>query len=409
MVKLVKTIVIIATLDTRGDEAKFLKEKIKEKGFRVIVIDAGVMGEPYFKPDITRDEVAEAGGKTLKELKDNALKGAARGEATKVMSNGLNKIVKELYLSGKLDGLVALGGGTGTFLGTTAMKELPIGVPKLQISTHPSEQHFGFKDITMMRSVVDLVGLNSVIKKILTNAAAAITSMAEVGGEIERSPNPTVGITCMGVTTPAAIAITSLLEKRQYECVLFHNRTEPLEEMLEKGWIDGVIDLTANELIDLHIYCSPNRCKPRPNRLAIVGEKALPWIFTPGTLDFGFFPINDPLFKNRKITMHSPVTFLVRTTAEEMKILGKAVAERANKAKGPVAIVIPLRGFSAVDKEGQELYDPIADNAFIDAVKENVEKHVNVVEVDAHINDKEFAEKIVEIFDAMCKIKYIYK
>lgn len=400
-----KIIVIVATLDTRGDEALFLKERIEGGGCDTIVVDPGIMGEPDFKGDVTREEVAKAGGKSLTDLVDDALKGASRGSGTAVMSKGLTIIVKDLYDRGKLDGIIALGGGTGATLGTVAMKQLPIGIPKLQVCTHPKTQHFGVKDVTIMKSVVDLVGLNSVVRRVLINAASAIVAMAEVGSEIRTGTRPTVGITCWGVVTPAALNIISLLEEKGYESILVHGETAALEDMIEKGLIGSVIDLCAQELIALYI-ASPvvsGENKPRKDRLESAGRKGLPWIFTPGTLDGAFFPLDNSSFKNRRKTQHSPGNYLVRTSKEEMAKLGAIVARKANEAKGPVAVAIPLRSFSTNGDEGFELHDPEADMAFIKAVRINAQRHVKVIEVDSHINDKRYAEEIVALLDELFK------
>jgi len=405
--RLTKTIVIVATLDTRGDEAKYLKELIEKKGCKTIVIDPGVLGEPYFQPDITREEVARAGGKSLKELVEAAHCGASRGSATEVMIRGVTKIVKELYSAGKLNGIVGIGGGTGTLVETSVMRELPIGVPKLMVTTQPRIEFVGTKDITMMHSVADVVGVNRVIRRILTNAAGAIVGMAEVGGEIDRGGKPLIGITCMGVTTPCCMNLIPLLEEKGYESVLFHSKTAALEELVEEGSIDGVIDVTLGELLDLHVYPRPipEEPPPRIDRLWSVGRKGLPQIIVPGTLDMIILRNVPPELKNRKVSMHSPIVWLIRTTKEETAKLGEVVAKRANATIGPVAIVMPLRGFSAADKEGHELFDPEADMAFVEAVRKNVQKQVDVVEVDAHINDKEFAEKVVSVFYEISKRK----
>ncbi len=398
-----KTIVIVATLDTRGDEALYLKKRIEGSGCDTIVVDPGIMGEPDFKPDITREEVAKAGGKSLTELVDAALKGASRGSGTAVMSNGLSTIVKNLYERGKLDAIIALGGGTGATLGTVAMKQLPIGIPKLQVCTHPKAQHFGVKDVTIMKSVVDLVGLNSVVRRVLINAASAIVAMGEVGSEVRTGTRPTVGITCWGVVTPAALNMISLLEENGYEPVPVHGETAALEDMIDKELIGSVIDLCAQELIALHI-ASPvlgGENKPREDRLESAGRKGLPWIFTPGTLDGAFFPLDNPSFKNRRKTEHSPGNYLVRTSKEEMTKLGGIIARKANEAKGPVAVAIPLRSFSTNGAQGFELHDPEADMAFIRAIRSNAQRHVKIKEVDSHINDKQYAEEVVALLDEL--------
>jgi len=287
-----KTIGIIATLDTKGDEAYFLKNQIESKGYKVITIDAGVIGPPYYVAEITREKVAEAGGKSLRQVAK-----MSRGSGTAVMTIGVSNIVKNLYKSGKLDGVIGLGGGTGARLCTSCMKELPLGVPKLLVCTYPKAEHFGIKDITIMHSVVDLVGLNSIIKQVLTNAANAITAMTNEGCEVKVGTKPTVGITCWGVVTIGAMNIMSLLENNGYEPILFHGKTGALEDMINKGLINSVIDLCPQELIAL--YINPEVLKAgieaREDRLESAGRKGLPCIFTPGTLDGAFFPLNNSI------------------------------------------------------------------------------------------------------------------
>lgn len=399
---------IIATLDTKGDEAKFLKEYIENKGFKTVVIDPGVMGEPFFKPDITREEVAKEGGKNIQKLIDDANKGKDRGVINQTMITGLSTIVIDLYKNKKISGIIGIGGGTGAILCSEAMKKLPIGFPKLIVTTHPQSNHFGIKDITMTQSVVDLVGLNTIIKRVLINAANAITAMAEYGEELKVGPKPIVGITCWGIVTPAAMKIVTMLEDKGFEPLLVHSTTEPLEDMIENENIHAVIDLCANELIDLYIY--PTKVsqvgigKLRKDRLESAGKKGLPIIFTPGTLDGAFFPLDDERYKNRKTIKHVEGWYLVRTTAEELKKLGKVIAEKANKSTGSVSIIIPKHGLSENDKEHRPFYDPRAIDAFTKSLKENVKESVRVVEIESHINSELYAKSVVDILDEMINL-----
>nr|MDO8079279.1 Tm-1-like ATP-binding domain-containing protein [Candidatus Freyarchaeota archaeon] len=404
-----KTIVIVATLDTRGDEVKYLKEIIEKKGHTALIVDAGVMGKPSIKGDVSREKVAEAGGKSLKKLIEAAEKGADRYEATKVMIEGVKKVVADLYSKGKLDGIMSLGGTTAAALGTAGMKVLPIGVPKLLLTTFIDPRPVGDEDIAVMQTPVDLVGLNKVVQKALSNAAGSMIGMVEQ--EIPKAEEkPLVGMTVLGVTTPCVQKVMSRLEKRGYDAVSFHAKTPLLDRLIKEGNIDAVVDITSFETVPIVLYPpeyialligSP---EVRRVRLESANEKALPQIISPGGLDMHIFPgtgiDNVPAeFKGRAWTMHGPSVVLIRTTKEELGKVGKNIAERANKAKGPVAIIIPLRGFSEASKKGAPLYDLEADRGFIDALKENVEEKVKVIEVDCHINDDEFADKVVEMFD----------
>nr|MDO8079316.1 Tm-1-like ATP-binding domain-containing protein [Candidatus Freyarchaeota archaeon] len=403
-----KTIVIVATLDTRGDEVEYIKEIIEKKGHRVITVDAGVMGKPYFEGDIPREKVAEAGGKSLKELMEAAEKGADRYEATKVMIEGVKKITRELYKKGKLDGIMSLGGSTNASLGAAAMKELPIGVPKLLATTFLDPRPVGDDDIAMMQTPVDLVGLNKIVRRTLHNAAGAMIGMVEQGIPREEAKR-LIGITALGVTTPAVQKVISRLEKRGWDAVVFHAKTSILERLINEGSVEGVIDLTSFETVPMVLYlpedismltASP---EARRTRLGIAGEKGLPQIIAPGGLDMHIFPGTGidsvpPQYKGRAWTMHGPGVVLVRTNNEELAKLGKNIAERANRAKGPVSIIIPLRGFSEASRKEAPLYDPEADRGFIEAIKKNVESKVRVLEVDCHINEDKFADKVVEVF-----------
>lgn len=404
-----KTIVIVATLDTRGDEVEYLREIIEKRGHKVITVDGGVMGKPFVEGDFSREKVAEAGGKRLEELVEAAKKGADRAEATKVMAEGIKKIVKDLYSARKLDGIMGLGGTTAVALGTSAMKTLPIGIPKLMVTTFIDPKPVGDEDITLMQTPVDLVGLNKVTRKTLSNAAGAMIGMVEMKVPPVKA-KPLIGMTALGVTTPAVMKVMSRLEKRGYNSVVFHAKTAILDRLVKEGKIDGIIDLTSFETIPIVLYPAAiiisrlGVAEVRRTRLESAGEKALPQIIAPGGLDMHIFPGEGieavpPGFRNRAWTMHGPNIALVRTNKDELTKVGKNIAERANKAAGPVAVIIPLRGFSEASKKGAPLYDPEADRAFINALKENLEEKVKFIEVDCHINDDEFADRVIETFD----------
>ena len=363
-----------------------------------MVIDPGVLGTPQTGADITRAKVAESGGKVLEELITLSQSGADRNNATEVMRNGASKIVRGLHFADKVDGIIALGGSTGTAIGTTVMKTLPIGVPKLMVSTYFYSDYVGEKDITMMQTPADIAGLNRIMKRSLSQAAGAIVGMVE-SSVPDEEVKPLIGITGLGVTTPAVMKIRNILEGNGYETVVFHNKTGVLDELIEEGTIKGVIDLTPNELIGIHIM---KTISDRADRLNIAGEKGLPQMICPGGLDMIIFNTskdNIPdKFRTRRLSTHGPHVTLARTNEEENSILGKIIAKRANEAKGEVRIVIPLRGFSEVDKEGQVFHDPGIDRVLSEVVKENVKEPVKVIEIDVHINDDEFAGKAVDIF-----------
>jgi len=400
-----RTIGIIATLDTKGDEVEYLKKKIEEKGCSTVVIDLGTLGNLQTKADISREMVAEAGGKTLKELIESEFvrKNTDRVDTTKVMIQGGISIVKKLYHTEKLHGIISLGGSSGTTIGIAIMKELPIGVPKFMISTFIFSDIIGEVDITIMQTPADILGLNRVMKKTLAQAAAAIVGM--VGANIhEDKVRPLIGITALGVTTPAVMKIKSLLEKKKYEVIVFHNKSETLDKLVEEGSIEGIIDLTPNELVKIFIM---KTLLNREDRLELAGKRGLPQIIVPGGLDMLIFRVikqNIPAeFRNRKLCRHGLNVTLARTNMKENEELGKIIAERANRARGPIAIVIPMRGFSARDKQGEVFYDPEIDKSFTKAVRNYTKERVKVTEVNAQINDDKFAKEIVNIFINLLK------
>jgi uncharacterized protein (UPF0261 family) len=396
-----KTIVMPVTLDTKGEEARYLKEQIERKGHKTIIIDVGVLGKPLFKADISREKVARAGGKSLRELVEAAKKGADRTEATNAMIEGVKKIVRKLHAQGKLDGIISLGGSTGSAIGTSVMSTLPIGVPKFMVSTGFELQFVGAKDITIMQTPADILGLNSIMRQTLASAAGAIVGMAEA--RVREKARPLIGITALGVTTPAVMNIKPLVEKMGYEALVFHSKTPILDELIGDDRVSGVIDLTTFEIMIPLSFHMP--AEMAEGRLNIAGEKGLPQIIVPGGLDMFIFPGTKetvpPEYSERRIHVHGPDTVLVRTTGEEVAAAGKLLAKRANSAKGPIAIVIPLGGFSSVDAEGQHFYDPQSDAAFTKVIKGNVKSGVDIIEVNAHINGVKFARKVVDIFDKL--------
>jgi uncharacterized protein (UPF0261 family) len=407
-----RTVVIVATLDTRGDEVAFLKELIENKGHSVITVDVGVMGSPHMPGDFSREEVAEAGGKSLRQLVEAATAGADRRQATDVMIAGARRIVTDLHSAGKLDGILSLGGSTAAATGTAVMKGLPMGLPKLLITTFISLAPVGDEDITVMQSPVDLVGLNRIVAGTLTNAAGAIVGMVEQ--EVPKAQEKKlVGITALGVTTPAVQKVISRLEKRGYDSIVFHATSEKLDRMARDGAIDVILDLTTFETVPKVLYSTEALATLSPSgqvdrsRLSSAAEKATPQIIAPGGLDMHIFPgatgvdSVPPQYRGRAWSMHGPNVVLVRTTEQELAKVGASIAERANRATGPVAVVIPLGGFSDASKEGAPLHDPQADQGFVRALRRNLDRRIKAVEVDCNINEDAFVDEVMRMFDEM--------
>lgn len=389
-----KTIVLIGTLDTKGAEYGYIRDRIVEQGCRVIVVDVGILGKPLFQPDITREQVAQAAGVSIAQVASSG----EEGEAIQPMSEGAVKIVQELHRSGKLDGILALGGSMGTMLGTAAMRALPLGIAKVMVSTQASgdtRPYVGTKDIVMIPSLADIVGLNRITKNVLTVAAGAIVGMVNAAAGPVPSDKPLIGLTLHGDLMPCANSVMELLEQRGYEVVVLHaigigGRT--LEEWIEQGLLDGVFDLVTTEVLQ-RMY--GGLYDAGPTRLEAAGTKGIPQLVAPGKADIITFDMTQGVpehLRGRKLSVHTPVRVVARTTKEERAELGRVMAEKLNKAIGPTAVIIPKQGFSAADKEGNDWYDPEANLALINALKRELKPEIKLVEVDANINDKLFAE-----------------
>jgi len=400
-------VLLIGTLDTKGQEFKFLKEELEKRGVDTIVVDAGIVGKPFFKPDISREEVAKAGGGELEELKSKG----DRGKAVETMMRGVAALAKRLYSEGKIGGIMGMGGSAGTGLASSAMKAVPIGVPKLIVSTVASgetSRFVGEKDISMMYSVTDISGLNRISRTIFSNAAAAMAGMVKSGKLEEKLlEKPLIAATMMGVTTPCVSKAREKFEGSGYEVVVFHaigSGGRAMEGAIQDGLIDGVLDVTTVEIINRLVG---GVCDAGPTRLEAAGEKGIPQVVSCGGIDFvNFWAGSIPeKFKKRKLYQHNPMVTLMRTTREENEEAAKVIAEKLNKAKGPVAFFVPLRGFSSVDAEGKVFYDPEADKAFIQSLEKHLSSKVELVKCDNHINDPEFALKMAEFLKKMIPVK----
>jgi len=392
-----KTILLIGTLDTKGAEYSYVKDLITERGHQTLVLDAGVVGKPTFSPDISAETVAEAGGSSLAELR----KKADRGVAVEVMAKGAAKLAQEYLAAGKFDGVLGLGGSGGTAVATTAMRELPVGLPKIMVSTVASgdvQPYVGIKDITMMYSVVDIAGLNRISRRILGNAAGAICGMVEQ--EIPAAEDKKlISATMFGVTTPCVDAIRERLEQAGYEILVFHatgSGGQAMESLISDGFITGVADVTTTEWCDELVG---GVLSAGPNRLEAAGRKGVPQVVSCGALDMVNFWAYDtvpPKFKDRILYKHNPNITLMRTNPEECAELGRIIAGKLNQAKGPTTLFLPLKGVSAIDKEGQPFYLPEADAALFKALRENIHPPVELVELDMEINDPAFAAAMSE-------------
>jgi uncharacterized protein (UPF0261 family) len=401
-----KTVAIAGTFDTKGREYTYIKELFEELGIKTFMINTGVF-EPSFKPDVSNGEIAEAMGKDIKiiaEKKDRAL-------ATEILSKGMEKLVPKLYNEGKFDGIISFGGSGGTSLVTPAMRALPIGIPKIMVSTMASgntSQYIGTSDIIMMPSVVDVSGLNSISTKIFSNAVFAMVGMLEHQNKREIEKKPLVAATMFGVTTPAVEYGKKYLEDRGYEVLVFHATGiggQSMEDLIEDGFIEGVLDLTTTEWADEIIGGVLNA---GPHRLEAAGRNHIPQVVSVGALDmcnFGPYDTVPKEFAGRNIYKHNPTVTLMRTTVEENELIGKKIVEKLNMSKGKTALFLPLKGISAIDVEGQAFYGVEEDKMLFDTLRNGINKNIiEIIEMDNAINDKEFAEAAAQkLIDLMNK------
>jgi uncharacterized protein (UPF0261 family) len=376
---------------------------VREAGVDVLLVDTGVLGVPLAEPDISREEVADAAGADAQEL----AKSGDRGAAVEAMARGAAEIVKELRGQGRLDAVLALGGSGGTAIATHAMRELPIGVPKLMVSTMASgdtRPYVGAVDVTLMYSVVDIAGLNPISERILGNAAAAAAGMAKSNGPQVEAEKPLVGATMFGVTTPSVTEARKRLEELGYEVLVFHatgTGGQSMEALIRSGFITASLDITTTELADELVG---GVLSAGPDRLEAAGELGIPQVVSLGALDmvnFGPFETVPPEFRDRLLYKHNPTVTLMRTTPKECAELGRVIAEKLNHAQGPLTVFVPLKGVSLIATEGQVFHDPAADEALFGALRDHLDPDVDLQELDLDVNDPEFAGAMADRLDAL--------
>lgn len=397
-------VALVGTLDTKGLEYGWLRERLLGRGVEVIVVDTGVIGPARIPADVPRAEVARAAGTDLERLRSEG----DRGAAVTAMARGAAEVVRELYARGRLHGVLALGGSGGTSIATRAMRELPLGVPKVMVSSMASGDvapYVGSSDITMMYSVVDIAGVNRVSAPVLANAVDAVAGMAR-GFAAARPPavddgRPLIAASMAGVTTPGVDAARERLSELGYEVLVFHasgagGRT--LESLAEQRLFAGVLDLTLCELAD---DLFGGILTAGPDRLLAAGRAGLPQVVSPGALDlvkFGPLDTVPERVLDRDVRVHNPSISVVRTTAEECAELGARVAAKLRSATGPTTVCLPLRGLSTLGAPGGPYHDPAVDEALFRAVRDGLRgSAVEVVEVDTHLNDPSFGRAAADL------------
>lgn len=400
-----KTVVIVGALDTKGQEFAFVKELMKKEGLNTLTVDFGVMGEPAFAPDISRKEVASAGGGDLAYLAS----GEHKDVAMQVMADGLAKVVRKLYDDGKLDGIIGMGGSGGTSIATTAMRTLPVGVPKLMLSTVGGGDvsvYAGTKDITFMPSIVDVAGFNSISRAIYTNAAGAIAGMVKVERPPAVDEKPLVVASMFGNTTKSVDHARGILEEKGYEVLVFHatgSGGKAMESLVTDGYIVASLDITTTELADE--VCG-GVFSAGPERCQAASKANIPAVLVPGCVDMANFWGIETIpekYKGRNLYQWNPNVTLMRTNIEENIRMGEMLAAAANLSKAPVAFLLPLKGVSMLDSPGGQFWDPEADRACFDAIKKNVKPGILVTELDLNINDPEFSQAVADTLLGMMK------
>lgn len=396
------TVVLVGTLDTKGGEYAWLREQLREHGCEVVVVDTGVREPAWLAADIDNAQVAAAGGADLSVLRE----AGDRGAAVAAMAEGAANVVVGLHAQGRVHGVLAMGGSGGSSIAARAVRDLPIGLPKLIVSTMASgdvSPYVGAKDVTISYSVVDIAGINRISRQILGNAAAGIAGMAAAYAarpEAVEGDRPLVAASMFGVTTPAVEAARERLESLGYEVLVFHatgSGGKALESLAASGLLAGVLDLTTTELADDLVG---GVLSAGPDRLTAAGRTGTPQVVAPGALDMVNFGPRDtvpPQFADRNLYVHNPTVTLMRTTPDEMAELGRRVAGKLRAATGPTALFLPLRGVSALDSEGAPYANPAADGQCFAAMRDGLAgSPIPVVELDAHINDPRFAHAMAD-------------
>jgi len=399
-----KNVVIICTLDTKGPETAYLRDRILALGLTTTVVDSGILGEPIgITPDIDNAQVATYAGTTIDALQN----AGSRGKAVEGMREALKILVLDLYSQGKLDAIVGMGGAEGAVMSAAAMMQLPVGVPKVLISPIASGKHYfepliGTSDIMVIHSIVDILGLNPIATTIFDNVAAAVKGLVEHGHELP-NPNTTdryVGVTMLGNTTKAVMALKDRLAIYGYEAVIFHSNGvggPAMEELAEAGQFVGVIDFTTNETYD---PMTGGIHDGGPERLKRIGLLGVPQVVVPGCIDFCVFHAGaiPPRLQDRPVYDHNPEYTLVRASQDEMVSLGQLFADRLNQAKGTVIIAIPTQGLSIPNVPDGPFWNPKSDAAFREKLANQIREDIPIYTYERHVNDPEFGEEVADLF-----------
>jgi uncharacterized protein (UPF0261 family) len=402
-----KTVVLIGTLDTKGPEIAYLRDRLQDLGLDTIVVDCGILGEPIdIVPDIDHAETATYAGTTIAALQN----AGSRGKAVAGMREALRNLIPKLFAEGRLNGVVSMGGAEGAVIGAAAMMTLPVGVPKVLVSPIASGYHFfeplvGTRDMMVVHSVVDILGLNPIARTIFDNVAASLKGMLEYGHGL---PEPAaddrfVAMTMLGNTTKAVMASKELLAEHGYEAVIFHSNGvggPAMEELAEMGQFVGVIDFTTNEIYDPMVGGIHDG---GPERLKRIGLLGLPQVVVPGCIDFSVWNAGTvpAALKDRPIYDHNPEFTLVRADHREMVELGHVFSQRLNLSNGPTIVAVPTKGLSIPNVPDGPFWNPEADQAFLRTMQEEIRGDIRVFTFERHVNDPQFGREVAKLFIQM--------
>lgn len=396
---LMKNILILAALDTKGNEVRFIQERIEEYGAKTITIDAGILGEPIIPPDFTRYQVAEAAGSSMDKVRADT----SEGEAMEVLIKGATAITKQLFAEGKIDGVLGIGGSMGTNLGTAVMRSLPIGIPKVMISTMAAVGmvvpfYVGTKDVNLFHSVADVAGLNRLTRRIFANAAGAVVGMAKARQD-SFDNKKLIALSTLGTTEGAARVARDLFGKAGYETVTFHTTGaggKSFEQVVLDSIVNGgVCEFSFHEWVD---RIAGGLFIPPDERYEGAGQMNLPAVYVPGSTDFIVEGPGCDKFHGRATHMHNRAITLYRTNRAELQQVGEEVGNKLNKSTAPTTVVIPMRGFSVQDVKGGDLYDPAANMGFVEGIESKASGNLRVKRVDAHVLEESFVKEVVNTF-----------
>lgn len=388
--------ILIGTLDTKGVEYQFANERFKKAGLNTILIDAGIIGNSLVKADISNEEVARAGGEELATLKNLG----DRGFAVSVMTQGVNQIVQDLFKKNQCDGVFALGGSGGSTISSFAMRNLPIGIPKVLVSTliaSNASSFIGESDMALFASVVDIAGINSISAKVIANAVDATIGMIK-GEKVEiTNHKKLISASMFGVTTTCVTNARKILEENDLEVITFHmtgSGGKSMENLIRQGFINASLDVTTTELADEIVG---GTLTAGPTRLTAARDKKIPQVVSVGALDMVNFGPKETVpekFKNRNLYVHNENVTLMRTTAEECEKIAFDICEKLNQSTSKVTLMLPLLGVSAIATKGQVFYDQEADEALFSTIRKNLKPNVELVELNCAINDQEFSDAL---------------